>query len=87
MSQKTCPDCGRDVTYLAECPDCGADVRLRCPDCGLPYSGGGDLCKCGMLTAEEREHFRRTAPPKSAHRNNGGRGHGPYRLRRAHSGY
>lgn len=76
MSQKLCPECGAVVSYLAECPDCGADARLTCEECGLPFSGKGELCRCALPTEEEREHFRQTAPPKSANRGNGGQGHG-----------
>lgn len=82
MSQELCPECGADAIYLAECPDCGADVRARCEDCGLPFSGEGDLCKCGTFTDEERARFYRNSPPQSANRNNGGRGHGWLKKRR-----
>ena len=63
------------------------DDRPRCPICGLPFSGEGPLCQFGdecraaygLATAEEN---RRTAPPKSANRGQGGRGHGHLRFRR-----
>lgn len=83
MNGKRCPDCGQSVAYLAECPECGADLRTRCEDCDLPLSGKGELCHCGAFSKQEREEFYRTAPPKSANRGNGGRGHNWLRNRRA----
>jgi len=83
MTQKLCPDCGAPAAYLAECPNCGADLRAHCGDCGLPFSGEGELCKCGTFTEEESEEFYSTAPPKSANRGNGGQGHNWLRIRRA----
>ena len=74
---KECPGCGMPVAYWQKiCPNCGTGLRDRCPDCGLPHSGEGDLCQCGQMTEAELERFRRTAPPKSDNRGNGGRGHG-----------
>ncbi len=55
-----CPDCGANVSRLAEvCPDCGAELSFPkltvCPDCGAEISRRAKVCPhCGAPLGEPK---------------------------------
>ena len=63
-----CPDCGANVSRLAEvCPDCGAELSLPkltvCPDCGAKVSRRAETCpQCGAPLSEPKSAPASTAP-------------------------